>query len=280
MANVLVRESSLESIANAIREKNGTENTYKPGQMADAIKAISGGGITPTGTKQISITENGTTTEDVTNYANVEITVNVPSSGISIDDLAQTGLVGDITVPTATALKAYAFYHQEGITSFYAPKVTTAAVDVLYGCNKIASLKLPELTTTTGAAFRYISQTSKNAVVVLPKIATMAARTFDRSMCSVVDLGPNLTAILADTFYNNVEAQTIGTLILRHNGVVSALTTGAINGLRVVYVPSAQIENYKVADKWATRFDAGYLTFNAIEGSEYESAYADGTPIN
>ena len=35
-------------------------------------------GITPTGTKQISITENGTTIEDVTNYASAEITVNVP----------------------------------------------------------------------------------------------------------------------------------------------------------------------------------------------------------
>lgn len=39
------------------------------------------GGITPTGTKEITINENGTTTEDVTNYANAQITVNVPSSG-------------------------------------------------------------------------------------------------------------------------------------------------------------------------------------------------------
>lgn len=34
-------------------------------------------GITPTGTKQINITQNGTTTEDVTNYASAQITVNV-----------------------------------------------------------------------------------------------------------------------------------------------------------------------------------------------------------
>lgn len=37
-------------------------------------------GITPTGTKQITINSNGTTTEDVTNYANAEITVAVPTS--------------------------------------------------------------------------------------------------------------------------------------------------------------------------------------------------------
>lgn len=40
MGKVLVTESYLEDIADAIREKNGTENTYNPSQMADAIEAI------------------------------------------------------------------------------------------------------------------------------------------------------------------------------------------------------------------------------------------------
>lgn len=77
MPKVLVTEEYLEDIADAIRAKNGTQNKYKPSQMADAIDDISGGGTTPSGTKEISITENGTTTEDVTNYASAEINVNV-----------------------------------------------------------------------------------------------------------------------------------------------------------------------------------------------------------
>lgn len=40
MANVLVQESSLSAIASAIRTKNGTATTYKPGQMAAAVLAI------------------------------------------------------------------------------------------------------------------------------------------------------------------------------------------------------------------------------------------------
>lgn len=44
MSKVLVNESSLTGIANAIRSKNGTTDTYKPSEMAGAIEAIQTGG--------------------------------------------------------------------------------------------------------------------------------------------------------------------------------------------------------------------------------------------
>ena len=125
MANVLVEETSLQDIADAIRSKLSVATTYKPSEMADAINSISSGGITPTGTisittngthdvttyavadvsvsggvtptgtKQISITSNGTTTEDVTNYASAEISVNV-SGGSSYTELTTA------TIPRGT----------------------------------------------------------------------------------------------------------------------------------------------------------------------------------
>ena len=79
MAKVLVNESSLTGIADAIRGKNGETTTYKPSEMAAAITAISGGGE-PT-IEALSITANGTYTapDGVDGYS--PVTVNVPQSG-------------------------------------------------------------------------------------------------------------------------------------------------------------------------------------------------------
>lgn len=43
MANKLYKEESIQAIADAIREKNGSSDTYKVGDMAGAISEISGG---------------------------------------------------------------------------------------------------------------------------------------------------------------------------------------------------------------------------------------------
>ena len=80
MATVVVNDTYLSDIADAIRAKNGSSDTYKPSEMADAISAISGGGITPTGT--ISITENGTV--DVTNYASADVSVQASSDWVDV----------------------------------------------------------------------------------------------------------------------------------------------------------------------------------------------------
>lgn len=81
MAKVLVSESNLTNIANAIRTKNGSSNTYTPAQMATAISNIpTGGGITPTGS--INITTNGT--HDVTNYASAIVSVPTGSGSSEI----------------------------------------------------------------------------------------------------------------------------------------------------------------------------------------------------
>ena len=79
MAKVLVNESSLTGIADAIRGKNGSTDTYKPSEMAAAITAISGGGEPVI--EALSVTSNGTYTapDGVDGYS--PVTVNVPQDG-------------------------------------------------------------------------------------------------------------------------------------------------------------------------------------------------------
>lgn len=106
MAYGIVKTEELSDIADAIRAKLGVQTQYKPGQMADAIESISGGGITPTGTKQIPVTSNGTTTEDVSAYANVEINTNVVNQDYE-DALVALGVQNDLA-NSIEALTTYA----------------------------------------------------------------------------------------------------------------------------------------------------------------------------
>lgn len=86
MASVIVNDIYLTDIGDAIREKNGSTDTYKPSEMSTAILAIQSGGSEPAVIEPLEILNNGTYTapEGVDGYS--PITVNVPQDGAPTDE--------------------------------------------------------------------------------------------------------------------------------------------------------------------------------------------------
>ncbi len=82
MAQVIVTESSLQNIAGAIRSKLGTQDTYKPSEMAGAIAQIHGAPVL----EALTANANGTYTPSSGKDGFSQAVVNVPNSYASGDE--------------------------------------------------------------------------------------------------------------------------------------------------------------------------------------------------
>lgn len=198
----LIDTSTLTDIADAIREKLGVQTQYRPGEMPEAIESISGGGITPTGTKsitangtydvasfasaevsvpqsgitptgtkQISVTQNGTVTEDVTNYASVEISANVVNADYT-SALTALGVQSDLA-NSITALTTYA----NGVTGESDTTLSDAVASLADGYGGGSGLEYEEGTyTATEDSLPTInfanSHTKEPSIVVFMKTNT------------------------------------------------------------------------------------------------------------
>lgn len=78
MSNVLVKEASLQAIANSIRAKNGSTDTYKPGDMAAAIDGIEGGGL-PKEFEWVNCISSGSIVTDMTSFEDETVILTYPS---------------------------------------------------------------------------------------------------------------------------------------------------------------------------------------------------------
>lgn len=176
------------------------------------------------------------------------------------------GLTGDVVLPnTVTSIGQYSFANCDGMETFRAEgAISTLGTYTFNGASghvmALREIHMPNLGTGIALNLNFGSATAANACQHL----------------EVCDIG-KAKSIAANTFANCYKLQT---LIMRRTGSVTTLANVSAflntplrgrNGLTAdIYVPSALIDTYKAASVWTTINGYGYVTWHAIEGSEYE----------
>lgn len=186
-----------------------------------------------------------------------------------------------------TEFKPCAFLSMPSITTINCPNVVTVRRRAVCNCANLTSVYLPSVTLVEGDAFR---TSSKLTSISLPSLNTnyssSGARFYALSRLEEADLG-NLQRLNAQEFYN---CYVLDAVILRRTEAIVVLGNadsftntpfrgygGTYSGH--IYVPSALISQYQTATNWSTLYASYPDMFMAIEGSIYETQYADGTPV-
>lgn len=228
MANVLVEETSLSNIANAIRNKNGTAAKYKPNEMANAISQI-------------------TTSEDLTSELTEQNTL-ITTQETTIDDIASAlqgksaGGGGSTEIEDSIVTRT--------ITSYTNDRITTLGNHVFRGSG-LKSVSLPEVKTIMAYAFDSCASLTD---VNLPKVTKLNSYAFQNctSLARLELLQPIETQVAVW-----IGCSSLKTLILRGSTVSKLSSTNCFtrtpiaDGTGYVYVPDDLLSSYKTATNWS-----------------------------
>ena len=198
-------------------EVNTQANLIEQISTALTNKAAGGGGITPTGT--IEITENGE--YDVTEYASATVTVeNVGSDSTIEDGLISGTLTGEYVNNRVTTMSQYALYQQYSVEKLVLNSISSVSV---YGVGHCTNLRYAEFASATNIAAAAFLMCYRLTALVLRNTSVVT---------------------LANTNAFGSCYHLIGTQNSTYNP----------NGLKdcYIYVPKALVETYKAATNWVT----------------------------
>lgn len=156
-------------------------------------------------------------------------------------------------------------------------------------CTNLVSAFFPDMTDT----YYNYSDLSSSMFKGCSKLANVNVRKINRVSSSMFQNCPVLNNLDFERV-NNVSANgfsgdsALDTIIIRSTAVATLqnvnsfantpFTSGGTGG--TLYVPQALISSYQSATNWSTILGYANNSIQAIEGSQYENYYADGTPIS
>ena len=228
--------------------------------------------------------------------------------GVSLDEVATASLSGTLVLTEATKIEVNAFFGNTGITSASSDTVQTIMGGAFRECTGLTSISFPNCTTFSGNG-GVLYSASALTDVYLPKLSSPLPNYAFRDCASLVNLAlPRGTSVYTQVFCecSNLEALDFGgeggllaaqalkdapklnKLILRSSSLKTLANTNAFdntpfaNGKAggTLYVPSALVSSYQSATNWSTVLGYTNNQILPIEGSYYETHYADGTPIS
>lgn len=230
--------------------------------------------------------------------------------GVSLVDIfRKTYPSGDVVIDDDTAFNIPNNFFQgfTGITSFSSNKAQQINGYAFQNCSNMTAVNIPSCTRLDGSCFENCSAL---ATVKLSNSYSMSGSNQFRSCTSLVDFlcwasgtatnmfygCSNLESLdMANTSVYNVASgcfnncAKLNVLVLRKtSGIVALANVAAFNGTPFasggtggkLYVPSALISSYQSATNWSTILGYANNQIKAIEGSYYETHYADGTVIS
>lgn len=257
-------DNGLTAVANAIRTKGGTSASLSfPTGFVNAIDAIETGG-------------GGSS-----------------SCSDMVNAFAKKKISGDIVLDSSVkALPHQYFMSEQPITSFRGDSIDELPNYSFTNCKSLVSIHLPNLTSLY--ASQCFSGCSALTMACFPKLGTGRIKYFYTSTfmnCSslqIADLGTIGDASHGLNSQDFRGCSNLKTLILRKSdgvcplGNISCFQSSAFDSTGTggtLYVPSAQIANYQAVTNWSTILGYANNQILPIEGSIYDTQYADGTPI-
>lgn len=256
-------------------------NTYS---QSDEGKVVSSGTL-------VAQTSDTCTSNGVVNTTLINsLDVNVSGGGEDLNKLLD-GTLTTITNSDVTSLRRNIFYYSP-LQSASFPNVETIGAAAFAGCGSLQTLNIPKAkTVSAGNVFEGCAVEK----MVLPAITSGTGSYGFRNNTHMthLDMGVGFARFDSQACAGNTNLTTI---ILRGSGIVGLSNLVAFNNTPfanggtggTIYIPKAlydhlgdnSVLDYKKATNWTTVDGYGTITWAKIEGSYYETHYADGTPIS
>lgn len=191
MSKVLVTESYLTDISNAIRNKNGGSTKYKPSEMAAAIKNIK--------------------TQDNT----------------AVNSIIDRTISGDYTNNEATSVGKYAFTFCFNLKTVTMTNATDINSNAFYDCTGLISANFPNVKTVYSSAFNSSGLTS----ITFNKLVTLGSNSdfsgiFENTPMTSISIPSTIKTIGLYAFsYSSIKTITVN----RNKDAISGSPWGATN---------------------------------------------------